>query len=39
MQTLSTDLMTASKARKCSHCGATVTDEHADECPNCGESI
>jgi len=26
-------------ARSCSHCGATITDEHADECPSCGEKV
>lgn len=25
--------------RTCPHCGKSFTDEHADECPYCGETV
>lgn len=25
--------------RKCPHCGYEFSDQHANECPSCGESV
>lgn len=34
-----TALFSPLAVRTCSHCGATIRDEHADECPSCGEKV